>query len=237
MAEEASSESTRWSVIVQLHGGTANDGWEWFIRRYRGYVTAVLHNAGLRSGNAATATEEFWSYLYSSRAVERADPSCRFRPFLSGIVRNYAKSWRREQQRNGAIDSTGDMIEAVHDLRDEVDIELWAAQILHLGLTRLGHHHADDERVLRLFYGLPAEVGGDAEPPVRATEIARHLGASPNAVYQMLFRARRRLRQSIEKEIAMTVDSPSDMLGERLLLLGAVDRTRPGLLDLEGTQP
>ncbi|HEX6810869.1 MAG TPA: sigma-70 family RNA polymerase sigma factor [Planctomycetota bacterium] len=214
-----------------------NDGWSWFIRRYTGYVNAVLRNAGLRSEDATTAAEEFWSYLYSSRAVERADPHCRFRSFLSGIVRNYAKSWRREHKRNGSVDAADGTLEAVHDVRDEVDIELWAAQVLHLGLARLARSHANDERVLRLFYGLPAEVGGDSQPPLRATEIANRLGATPNTVYQMLFRARHRLRQCIEKEIATTVDNSPDLVDERRLLLGAVVRTRPGLLDVDDGRP
>ncbi|HEX6813377.1 MAG TPA: sigma-70 family RNA polymerase sigma factor [Planctomycetota bacterium] len=224
-------------MIVQLHAGKPNDSWNWFIRRYRGYVTAVLRHVGFRSEEAVAATEEFWSYLFSSRAVERADRSGRFRSFLSGIVRNYAKTWRREHASKQAIRATDSTLDAFPDLHAEVDIELWAAQILHLGLTRLARSYPDDERVLRWFYGLPGEVGGDPQPPLSATEIAKRLGCTPNAMHQTLFRARHRLRECIEKEIAATIGSSPDLLDELVLLLGAVDRARPGLIDLNGSPP
>ena len=234
MAEALSNDSTRWSVIAQLHDGKPNESWDWFIRRYRGYVAAVLRHVGFRTEEANAATEEFWSYLYSSRAVEHADRNSRFRSFLSGVVRNYAKCWRREHA-IGAVGATDSALMEVPDLRVDVDLELWATQVLHLGLARLGRENADAERVLRWFYGLPAEVGGDAQPPIRATEIARRVGCTPNALHQTLFRARARLRQCIEKEIAITVGSSPDLRAEMLLLLGAIDNARPGLIDESGS--
>lgn len=234
MQEQPGSDSTRWSVIAELHDGRPDARWDWFIRRYRGYVAAVLRHLGLRTGEADAATEEFWSYLYRSRAVERADRNGRFRSFLSGVVRNYAKSWRRDQTPHGDPVAADGQIEALPDLRADAEVELWATQILHLGLARLGRDHADDERVLRWFYGLPTEIGGDVTPRVRATEIARRLGSNANAMHQMLFRARKRLRECIEQEVGTTVGSSPDLRDEVLLLLGAVDRTRPGLVDPPG---
>ncbi len=230
MAEDLSRDSTRWSAIGQLHGGEVNDAWDWFIPRYRGYVAAVLRHLGFRADDAEAATEVFWSYLYRSRAVERADRNGRFRSFLSGVVRNYAKSWRREQSID-MVPATDSTLDAFADLHVDIELDLWAAQILHLGLARLGREHPDDERALRWFYGLPDEVGGDNPPRVRATEIARRLGCSGNAMHQALFRARNRLRSCIEKEIATTVGSSPDLRAEVMLLLGAVDRARPGLVD------
>lgn len=231
MVAEPNSDSTRWSVIAQLHEGKPDDAWDWFIRRYRGYVAAVLRHLGLGAGDAAAATEEFWSYLYRSRAVERADRNGRFRSFLSGVVRNYAKSWRREQGAASASAATDGALDAAAELRDGADVTLWATQILHLGLARLGREHADDERALRWFYGLPDEVGGEAPPRVRATEIAARIGCTPNAMHQTLFRSRNRLRACIEKEVATTVGSSPDLREELLLLIGALHRAQPGLLE------
>jgi DNA-directed RNA polymerase specialized sigma24 family protein len=236
MADEPIAASTRWSAISLLHDGKADDSWDWFIRRYRGYVAAVLRHLGLRADLVAAATEEFWSYLYSSRAVERADRNGRFRSFLSGVVRNFARSWRRERDHHGAVPGE-DALDDVPALQVDVDLELWATQILHLGLARLGREHGDDERVLRWFYGVPDEVGGDNPPRVRATEIAERIGCSANAMHQTLFRARNRLRASIEAEIATTIGSSPDLREELLLLLGAVERTRPGLVDPLAPRP
>lgn len=234
MVAEPSPDSTRWSVIAQLHDGKPDDAWDWFIRRYRGYVAALLRHLGLGASDAAAATEEFWSYLYKSRAVERADRNGRFRSFLSGVVRNYAKSWRRERGGLGESALHDGLLAVAADTRDEADLELWAIQILHLGLTRLAREHADEERTLRWFYGLPDEVGGDALPRVGGTEIASRLGCSPNAIHQALFRARNRLRSCIEKEIATTVGSSPDLRAELMLMLGIVERKQPGLVDLDG---
>lgn len=231
MPDAPSNFSTRWSLIAEMHAGQPNDSWDWFIRRYRGYVAAVLRHLGFRAVDIDVATEEFWGYLYRSRAVERADRSGRFRSFLSGVVRNYARSWRREQGAAGEQPAADTTPEALPDLRQEVELDLWAAQILHLGLTRLGREHPDYERVLRWFYGLPDEVGGEATPRRRATEIAQLLGCTPNAMHQTLFRARHRLRDSLEKEVSTTVGSSPDLREEVLLMLGAVGQSRPGLVE------
>jgi len=237
MAEEPSNDSTRWSVIAQLHDGRPSDSWDWFIRRYRGYVAAVLRHLGLRPDAVDAAAEEFWSYLYQSRAVERADRNGRFRSFLSGVVRNYAKSWRREQDDGNAIAATDSSLEAMPDLRQDVDLDLWVAQMLHLSLARLGREHAGDEQALRAFYGLPTEVGGETTIRVGATTIAQQIGCKPNAMHQQLFRARERLRECIEKEVATTVGNSPDLREELLLLLGAVERARPGLVEPENGSP
>ena len=237
MPEEPSSYSTRWSVIAQLHDGKPNDSWDWFIRRYRGYVAAVLRHLGFRAEEIDAATEEFWSYLYRSRAVERADRDGRFRAFLSGVVHNYARSWRRDQAPRSQPAGEPADPDALPDLRPTLELDLWAAQILHLGLARLGRDHADDERALRWFYGLPGEVGGDATARVRATEIARRLGCTANAMHQTLFRARNRLRDCIEREVSTTVGSSPDLREEMMLLIGVVERVRPGLLNADAGAP
>ncbi len=240
MAEEPSSFSTRWSVIAQLHDGQPNDSWDWFIRRYRGYVSAVLRHLGFRAEEIGAATEEFWGYLYRSRAVERADRDGRFRAFLSGVVRNYARSWRRDQaprDQPASAPAKPANLDELPDLRPTLELDLWAAQILHLGLARLGRDHADDEQALRWFYGLPCEVGGETNARVRATEIAQRLGCTANAMHQSLFRARNRLRECIEMEVSTTVGSSPDLREELGLLIGAVGRARPGLLDADAGAP
>lgn len=230
MAEDQAFSSTQWSALARLHDGKPDSGWDWFIRRYRGYVGALLRHLGLRHADVETATEDFWGYLYRSRAVERADRHGRFRSFLSGVVRNYARSWQREVAPRHTSAGASFDLEALPDVHDDADLELWAAQVLHLALARLSREHPDDARALRWFYGLPDEVGQEAPPRVRATEIARRLGGTANAMHQTLYRGRQRLRACFELEVSTTVGSSPELRDELRQLLVAVDRTRPGLV-------
>ena len=66
---------------------------------------------------------------------------------------------------------------------------------------------------------------------MRATEIAQRLGCTANAMHQTLFRARNRLRECIEKEVSATVSTSPELREEVMLMLGAVQRARPGLVD------
>jgi DNA-directed RNA polymerase specialized sigma24 family protein len=230
MSGDHSDFRTRWSVLERMHGTEAEANWAWFVQRYRDYVAAVLHRAGLRPAEVDSAADEFWSYLFRSRAIERADRSGRFRSFLSGVVRNYVHVWRREQSAApGAIDV--EALARMPSLREDEDITLWAQQMLHLGLQRLSHQHSGDAQALRWFYGVPDHVDAPPAPRVRATDIAQRLGCSANAMHQTLFRARNRLRECIEVEVAATVGTMRDVGSELDLLTLAVGRTSPGILD------
>ena len=83
---------------------------------------------------------------------------------------------------------------------------------------------------LRMFYGLPDRPGGDPPSPARATEIAKRIGCTANAMHQKLFRARSHLRECIEVEVSTTVGSSPDLRDEIVLVLGAVTRSKPGLV-------
>ena len=221
---------TRWSVIEQLHSDDAAESWSWFIQRYRGYVAAVLRRMNLRAEAVDAATGDFWAYLFRTRAIERADRSGRFRSFLSGVVKNYALAWRREQAgRAPQAEQPGDF--AQPDLREAEDLSLWASQILHLSLERLGREHPTDEQALRCFYGIPDRVGAEPTPRLRATAIAERIGCSANAMHQTLFRARSRLRDCIEQEVAATIGTSRDLHEELDLLTVAVGRAAPGIFE------
>lgn len=220
-------EATRWSRLAQLHEGDAAAGWDWFIRRYRGYVVAVLRRFGIRATELDAATEDFWSYLFESRAIARAHRDGRFRSFLSGVVRNYARRWRRlaGEGQDEVVDA------ALVPAGEPQELHLWAGQMLQLGLVRLRAENCDHEQALRWFYGLAGEVGGVDAERLSGTEIAHRLGRTPNAMHQLLFRARRGLRECIVKEVAMTVESSPELRDEASILLGAIASVRPGLVD------
>lgn len=238
MPGDPSTYQTQWSKLARLRAEPDSDAWSWFIQRYRGYVHAVLRRVLWRGELAEAATEEFWGYLFRSQALARANPEARFRSFLSGVLRNYAAAWSRDNARRADSLPTQHDTPAPTNLSDGDDLALWAQQILHLGLDRLARTRPHDAQVLRWFYGIPEAPGGLPTVRLRATEIARQLGCQANAMHQTLFRARSRLRASISEEVAATTGSLRDLPEELGLLTEAVARILPGLLeaDADGEQ-
>ncbi len=222
---------TRWSMLENLRGADAAAAWSWFVDRYRAYISAVLVRVGLRRDEVEDALAEFWGYLFRTRAIDRADRDGRFRSFLAGVTRNYGLAWLRDQQ-PPAAPLKGDI--AAPEERDQ-DLALWGEQILQLALARLEADHVDEAKAVRWFYGLGARIG-EAGERLRGTEIAERLGCLPNAVHQLLFRARARLRNHVEAEVATTVGNSNDLRDELGLLLTALGSHRPGLLPADADQ-
>ncbi len=228
MATEPSDFRTRWTEIEHLRHGDHHADWDWFLRRYHTFAVAVLRQL-LPEADVDAAAEEFWGYLFQSRALERADPGGRFRSFLAGILTRYAMAWRRQNRpKDAAVDP--DLFGRDAQLPEAHEVALWAQQILHLGLERLGRSYPNEELALRWFYGLPTTSGGDAHR-VSATVISARLGCSANAVHQALFRGRARLRDCITAEIAATIGSMRDLHDELTLLRTALERATPGLIE------
>jgi DNA-directed RNA polymerase specialized sigma24 family protein len=231
MPRDHADHNTQWSKLERLHSDCATESWSWFISRYRQYVIAVLRRLLWKQDSVEAATEEFWGYLFSSRALERADRSGRFRSFLSGVLRNYASVWIRGNAPRPTLGEQDAQVALPHGLPEAEELSLWAQQILHLGLERLGREYPAEERALRLFYGVPDQPGGDARPRQRATAIAAQIGCIANAMHQTLFRARTRLRDCIAVEVAATIGTSAQLQDELVLLTAAVGSAAPGIVE------
>lgn len=231
MPRDAADYNTQWSKLEKLHSDRPTESWNWFITRYRPYVIAVLRRLLWNKDSVDAAADEFWGYLFSSRALERADRSGRFRSFLSGVVRNYASAWVRGNAPRPTLGEQDAQVALPPGLPEAEDLALWGQQILHLGLERLGREYPAEERALRLFYGIPDQPGGEARPRLRATVIAAQLGCAANAMHQTLFRARTRLRDSIAVEVAATIGTSAQLQDELVLLTAAVGRAAPGIVE------
>jgi DNA-directed RNA polymerase specialized sigma24 family protein len=221
--------TTQWSQIEQLKGSAAPEAWEWFIDRYRGFVAAALRRLVWSPDRAAQASEEFWGYLFQSGAVARLERQPRFRAFLVGTLRNYAHDWMRRNPRP-SHDAAETLPDPGTTWPEDEEIAMWAHQVLHLALQRLDREHPRDVEMLRSFYGLPSSAGGAPVPRRRATDLAAALGCKANALHQLLFRARVRLRDSVVEEVRHTVSTLNDLKSELNVLLEALGRARPGLV-------
>lgn len=231
--EASDSLHTRWSRLDHLHSTESEAAWRWFIDRYRRYIRTVLSrtlHAWGRGGEIEAALGEIWGYLYSARVIDRADRGRRFRPFLSGTVRNFARDYCRQHRRPGQELGDGEPW-AIVDPNEGEEIRLFAHQVLHLALDGLERRQPAQARAVRWYYGL----GGEADPlgelvaPTSVADISKRLGLTPNAVHQALFRGRRALQARIEAELRETVATGSDHREELSDILAVLGSAAPGL--------
>lgn len=220
--------ATRWSRIHRLHDDGAEEAWRWFIDRYDPEIRAMLRRR-VPMRLVAHAESEFWGYLYVSRAVTRAESDRRFRPYLAGVVRNFARSWLRRHDEPSMPEDVLELIPASgnRDLEQE-ELRAWARHTVMLGLDSMTATYPTQANVLRWFYGLPDASG--PQTPVPVTEIAARIGKNIAAVHQDLTRGRLRLRNCIEQELRDQSGSAAEWQAEMQLIFGALAAERPGLI-------
>jgi RNA polymerase sigma factor (sigma-70 family) len=224
---------TRWTLLEQLERTQAGDAWRWFIDRYRPFVRSVLRRVLSQLGREAelaAAVEEFWGYLYGSEVVARADRDRRFRSFLAGTLRNFAREYCRRNPALPAADE-GNSQEPSSDLDipELEELRLFAHQVLHLALELLEQSYPSDAQALRWFYGVDQGELSELRETLSVAEIAGRLEIQANAVHQLLHRARKRLRRCVEQELRETVGSGSDLEAEMREILEALAQDSPGL--------
>ncbi|MEM7198947.1 MAG: hypothetical protein AAF628_01690 [Planctomycetota bacterium] len=211
---------TRWSRLERLDSssaGEAGETWEWFARAYEPFVRNLLRL--LRCPDADDAAREFWTYLFERRdRLTAADRGRRFRPFLTGFVRNFA----RERLRGSRVDGAAPLVEEPADTAmGEHELHLWAHTVLQFSLDQVERTRARRGVALRLFYGIAAEPGERAKRHSIA-ELAEGLGLSASTVSPLLTEARGLLRVAIERHLRETVTTADDLADELGLLFRAL---------------
>src|SRR6185436_10954196 len=117
------------------------------------------------------------------------------------MLHNYGHDWMRRNPRSPQGDGNDQLPDQDAPLTEDVELALWARQVLHLALQRLAREQPRYAETLRSFYGLPPSADSEPVPPRSATELATALGCKPNALHQLLFRARGRLRACVVEEV------------------------------------
>lgn len=219
--------TTHWSRIASLSGDDRDSAWKWFVERYKPFVRGLI-GAGVHSSRLRQAAEDdFWGYVYISRSVERADRERRFRSYLSGVVRNFVKSWMRT---HGPVDNSDTTArESVAQEEFDAELRLWADNLLEIAMRELAAEHPRYASALSLFYGL--SIDGKANAPLPASKVAEKLECSAEAVYMALVRARERLRVLVERELRQGCDDEASLREELSALLSAMAKGHPGLVN------
>lgn len=214
-------------MLEGLSGNDAEKAWRWFIDRYEPLIRAMLVRR-LGVARAEAAADEFWGYLLTYRVIAKADRSRCFRPFLRGVVGNFACAWSRGDYARQDDDDAIPEPTALDPLAEDEELRLWARHLVGLAMTSMRVSHADAAELLQWFYGI--HVDGHATDPLPVSEIARRRACKPNAIHQALYRARAHLRQLVEVEMRETVADRTTLEEELAVLFAAIGKERPGLV-------
>lgn len=217
--------ATRWTQIGALHGPAGEHAWQWFVERYRPFVRGIL--GGVLGAKATAAEAEFWGYVWMSGALQRAERGRRFRAFLSGIVRNFARTFARQRRLPIADEA---MVAALPAAAQHDELLLWVENVVANALAALTQESPATGRAMALFYGLGADAAGQGKS---AGEVAALLGNTAQGVYMLLFRGRKRMRELIESELREGCGDDEAFRDEVQALLGVAATRLPGLLGAE----
>jgi hypothetical protein len=223
--------SSRWSRLEHLGDAEANETWEWFVRGYEPFVRGMLEVVGCRQPTEAGGA--VWGYLFTRRGkLTAADRGRKFRPFLTGFIRNFV----RERQRGSREKSLecGALEELVGDAEpdtERLESKLWAETVLGSCLDWVEASKPKRGAALRLFYGIRGGRGA-ASARHSVSEVAAHLGVATSSVSPMLTEARRMLRHALESHLRETVLDENDLGEEIGVLAEALRGPYPGLVRL-----
>ncbi|MEO6753431.1 MAG: sigma factor [Chthoniobacteraceae bacterium] len=199
-------------------------------------IYAYIRRSGRPSHDAEDLTQGFFAWLLAKGALAKADADKgKLRTFLLTCARRFVSDEhdRAMAQKRGAVVLTSfDSAEAEeryaseesHDLPpDRLFQRRWALTILERTLTILGEEFTAQGKA-GIFTALRPFLGFGAEPERRYEEVAPALGMPLGTVKNLVFRLRKRWREIIFEEVAMTLDdaTPEEIKGELAELLSCV---------------
>ncbi|MBS0659084.1 MAG: sigma-70 family RNA polymerase sigma factor [Verrucomicrobia bacterium] len=221
--------TTRWSVV--LKAGAAPDGrgdaaLDQLCRTYWPPLFAYARRRGQSLHDAQDSVQGFLLELTRDNAFARADPQRgRFRSFLLGAFQRYlADQWERARtlKRGGEIEFlTFDAaeFERVHGLDwsepatpERAFEERWALTVVEEALGSL-EREAQERGREAVFRRLRPFLLGQADAS-DYPEAARDLGLSESLLPTMLHRLRREFGVRLRREVAQTLDDPTEVEAE-----------------------
>ena len=231
--------TTNWKLIAAAQGDDRPEAQKALADLCTVYwypLYAYLRRKGHSPDRAQDLTQGFFTNLLGHDFLAGIDPEKgKFRAFLLKSLQNYLINQRsRDHARKrggGRASFSIDLpaaegryaFEPAHELTAERLFERrWALTLLERVLDRLGAEMAEDQKG-PLFERLgPALIGGGEAAPY--VQIAHELAMTEGAVKVAAHRIRRRYRELIREEVALTVDRPEDVDEELRSLFVAMGR-------------
>jgi RNA polymerase sigma-70 factor (ECF subfamily) len=229
----ASFPLTHWSLIVRTASPASTEARAALDELCRAYwypIYALIRRKGNDPDRAFDMTQGFFLHLLERDVLASAlEGKGRFRSFLSVACRNFLiDGWRKRDSGAktslsiDARDAEGRyLIEPVDSVTPEHLFDrAWAMTLLDRVLSRLATRYAEADKSA-LFDQLKI-VLTEGKGAVRAATVAESLGMSERAVHIANHRLRREYRETLLKEIADTLDDPSDLDDEVRSLFDAL---------------
>lgn len=200
--------------------------WYWYP------VYAFIRSLGVDRDDARDVTQGFFAGVLERNDLARLDPARgRFRSWLRTAAKRHLYNEldrARAKKRSRSLTVSIDALSAEERLRMEVDAgqlpsdqlfdRRWALTVIERSIARLRAFYAAKGKA-ELFAQLEDTLAlGEAEQ--RDAELAARLGKSPGAVRQERHRMRKQYRRCLREEVALTVQTSTDVDDEiRSLLL------------------
>lgn len=227
---------TQWSELRRLADSGSEEAVDALGRLSQAYQPALLgftRRWGLNDDRAREAVQAFLCDLIKRGSLTSLSPEKgRFRSFLRVCLRNFLNNWViKNPLPLPGPGAAGDDAEdcppgspEVADTRtpDQVLDEIWAWQLVELGLAKLRDEYTKSNRG-QLFEDLRPWLPG-GQPTVSRAELALRLGMTTNAIEQAIHRLRVRFGNVLRELVAETVDSPAVAEEELRYLLGVLAR-------------
>ncbi len=232
--------TTHWSAVLAASGADttkAQAALEDLCRMYWYPIYYFVRRQGHPIHDAQDLTQEFFAQLLEKKWIAAADQSRgHFRSFLLMVLKRFLTvEWRRANAQKRAGDRHClplplDTAETRY-AREPADTSTaeqafekqWALALLETVLKELRVEYEQDGKG-QLFETLKPCLMGSRELQPYAT-LAATLGMSEGAVKVAVHRLRERYRERLKAQIAHTVASPEDVVGEMRHLIRVLSRS------------
>lgn len=202
---------TRWT-LVDAAGAGDDAAFAELVAKYRAPVLAYLRRRGLDAHQAEDLAQEVFLQLFRG-VLPKADPERgRFRTLLLTVSRNVAAKHfekARALKRGGGqpVEALGERELAAPEAEEAFELA-WARRLLELALERLEREHPDCYASVRGFL-----LEGRSQ-----ADLAEHLGRSPVAVKNLVYRGKRRLIAFVREELRAYARDSAELADEVRLL-------------------
>lgn len=219
--------STHWTqVMLAAQQDGSEQGAKAFETLYLRYWPAIytfLRRKNHSPTDAEDLTQGFFTHLFESNAISRADRSRgRFRSFLLGVLQRFLVD---EQRKSGALKRGYGKVVPLMDIEsaeawyleeadpgltpDEVYDLRWAGDLLEGAYAELEaeFRHSGQSARFECLKRFLAEEANDGD----YIEGAQRLGINVKAVSSAVSRLRDRFRDLVRRQVLMTVASPDEV--------------------------